>query len=75
VLAFPGIFKGALSVRARQINEPMKMAAALAIANLVTPAQLNEDYVIPSALDPKVHEAVSKAVAQTARETGVARLA
>lgn len=73
VLAFPGIFKGALSVRARDINEEMKMAAAYAIAHMVKDA-LDVDYIIPSALDKTVASAVAKAVAKAAIESGVARI-
>ncbi|MDD4850406.1 MAG: NADP-dependent malic enzyme [Gemmiger sp.] len=74
VLAFPGIFKGALSVRARDINDAMKMAAANAIAGLIPPAELNEENILPKAFDPRVAVAVADAVAQAARESGVARL-
>ncbi len=73
VLAFPGIFRGALDVRARDINEAMKMAAAHAIASLVTGDRLSETYIIPDALDPRVAPAVAEAVAKAARESGVAR--
>ena len=74
VLAFPGIFRGALDVRARDINDEMKIAAAKAIAAFVTDDKLSADYIIPSALDKTVAQAVAKAVAKAARETGVARL-
>ena len=74
VLAFPGVFKGALSVRARDINTAMKVAAAHAIADLVSDEERNEDYIIPGAFDPRVVQAVADAVAKAARETGVARL-
>ena len=74
VLAFPGIFKGALSVRARDINPAMKMAAAQAIASLIPDAELNEENILPKAFDPRVPEAVAAAVAQAARESGAARL-
>ena len=74
VLAFPGVFKGALSVRARDINTAMKVAAAHAIADLVSDEERNEDYIIPDAFDPRVAQAVADAVAKAARETGVARL-
>jgi len=74
VLAFPGIFRGALDVRASDINDEMKMAASYAIASLVSDDELNEDYIIPAAFDPRVKEAVSKAVAQAARDSGVARI-
>lgn len=73
VLAFPGVFKGALSVRARDINYAMKLAAAQAIAGLVSPAERREEYIIPSAFDPRVADAVAAAVAKAARESGVAR--
>jgi len=74
VLAFPGIFRGALDVRASDINDAMKIAAAKAIASFVTDDKLSADYIIPSALDKTVAQAVAKAVAQAARDTGVARL-
>lgn len=74
VLAFPGIFRGALDVRARDINDAMKVAAAKAIAGLVPDDRLAADYIIPSALDAAVAPAVAAAVAQAARDTGVARL-
>jgi len=74
VLAFPGIFRGALDVRASDINEEMKMAAAEALANLISDEELNEDYIIPQAFDPRVGPAVAAAVAQAARDSGVARL-
>ena len=74
VLAFPGIFKGALSVRARDINPAMKMAAAKAIAGLIPDAELTADNILPKAFDPRVPEAVAAAVAQAARESGVARV-
>lgn len=74
VLAFPGIFRGAFDVRARDINEEMKMAAAKALAGLIPDEELNEDYIIPYAFDPKVGPAVAAAVAQAARDTGVARI-
>ena len=74
VLAFPGIFRGALDVRASDINDAMKIAAAKAIAGFVTDDKLSADYIIPSALDKTVAQAVAKAVAQAARDTGVARL-
>ena len=73
VLAFPALFRGAFDVRARDINEEMKIAAAYALANLISDEELNADYIIPAAFDPRVKEAVSKAVAQAARDTGVAR--
>ena len=74
VLAFPGIFKGALSVRARDINPQMKMAAAKAIAGLIPENELNEENILPKAFDPRVAPAVADAVAQAARESGVARV-
>ena len=74
VLAFPGIFKGALSVRASDINNEMKIAAAKAIASLVSDEELNPEYVIPGVFDPRVADAVAAAVAQAARDTGVARI-
>jgi len=74
VLAFPGIFRGALDVRASDINDAMKIAAAKAIAGFVTDDKLSADYIIPSALDKSVAQAVAKAVAQAARDTGVARI-
>ena len=74
VLAFPGIFRGTFDVRASDINEEMKMAAAMALANLITDEELNEDYIIPAAFDPRVGPAVAKAVAEAARATGVARI-
>jgi malate dehydrogenase (oxaloacetate-decarboxylating) len=74
VLAFPGIFRGALDVRASDINEAMKKAAAQALANLVSDDELNADYILPKAFDPRVGKAVAKAVAQAARDSGVARI-
>jgi malate dehydrogenase (oxaloacetate-decarboxylating) len=74
VLAFPGIFRGALDVRATHINEKMKQAAVEAIASLITEDELNADYVIPAPFDKRVAPAVAAAVAKTAMETGVARL-
>lgn len=74
VLAFPALFRGAFDVRAKEINEEMKIAAALALANLISDDELNEDYIIPAAFDPRVKDAVSAAVAQAARDTGVARI-
>lgn len=74
VLAFPGIFRGALDVRASDINDEMKIAAAHAIASLISDKELNEDYVIPAPFDQRVGKAVAEAVAKAARETGVARL-
>ena len=74
VLAFPGIFRGALDVRARDINEEMKIAAARALAGLVRNEELRPDYIIPAPFDPRVRPAVAAAVAQAARESGVARI-
>ena len=74
VLAFPGVFRGAFDVRASDINNKMKIAAARALANLITDEELNADYIIPAAFDPRVGPAVAEAVAATARETGVARI-
>lgn len=74
VLAFPALFRGAFDVRAKEINEEMKIAASLALANLIADVELNEDYIIPAAFDPRVKDAVSKAVAQAASDTGVARI-
>ncbi len=74
VLAFPGIFRGALDVRASDINDAMKIAAAYAIAGLVTESELHPDYIIPAPFDPRVGPAVAQAVAAAARESGVARI-
>ena len=74
VLAFPGIFRGAFDVRAKDINDEMKLAASRALAELITEEELNEDYIIPKAFDPRVGKAVAAAVADAARKTGVARL-
>jgi len=74
VLAFPGIFRGAFDVRAKDINEKMKMAAAKALADLIPDEELSADYIIPYAFDPKVGPAVAKAVAQAAIDSGVARI-
>ena len=74
VLAFPGIFKGALSVRSKKINEEMKLAAAHAIANVIKDEELTPDYIVPSPFDKRVVEAVSKAVAKAAIKTGVAQI-
>ena len=74
VLAFPGIFRGALDVRASDINDKMKVAAAYALAGLVSDEELNADYIIPAAFDPRVKDAVAKAVAQAAIDSGVARI-
>ena len=74
VLIFPGIFKGALAVRAKEITESMKIRAAYAIANMIPEEKLCADYIIPSALDKEVADAVAKAVADVAREEGIARI-
>jgi len=74
VLAFPGIFRGAFDVRASEINEEMKMAAAQALADLIKPEELSAEYIIPKAFDPAVGPAVAKAVAEAARKSGVARI-
>ncbi|NBJ68998.1 MULTISPECIES: malic enzyme-like NAD(P)-binding protein [Clostridia] len=74
VLAFPGIFRGALDVRATRINEKMKVAAANAIASLISESELHEDYVIPAPFDPRVAPIVAKSVAKAAMESGVARI-
>ena len=73
VLAFPGVFRGALDVRASDINDAMKIAAAHAIASMISDEELRADYIIPAAFDPRVGKAVAAAVAQAARDTGVAR--
>ena len=74
VLAFPGLFRGALDVRASDINEEMKLAAAKALADLIPDEELRSDYIIPEAFDKRVGPAVAKAVAQAARDSGVARI-
>ena len=74
VLAFPGIFRGAFDVRAKDIKDEMKIAAANALADLITDEELSPDYIIPKAFDKRVGPAVAKAVAEAARKTGVARL-
>ena len=74
VLCFPGIFRGALDVRASDINDQMKVAAAYALAGLVSDEELNADYILPKAFDPRVKDAVAKATAEAARASGVARL-
>ncbi len=74
VTVFPGIFRGAIDVRARQINDEMKLAAAYAIANLIGEGELKEDYVTPNAFDPRIAPAVALAVAREAIKTGVARI-
>ena len=74
VLAFPGIFRGTFDVRASDINDEMKIAAAQSLADLVEPEKLSADYIIPAAFDPRVRDAVATAVAAAARRSGVARL-
>ena len=74
VLAFPGIFRGALDVRASDINDEMKIAAANAIAGIVSDSELNPEYILPDAFDPRVGKAVAAAVAEAARKSGVARI-
>ena len=74
VLAFPGIFRGALDARASDINDEMKIAAAKALAGLISDEELSEEYIIPAAFDPRVREAVAAAVKQAAYDSGVARL-
>ena len=74
VLAFPGIFRGAFDVRAKEINDEMKLAASEALANLITDEELSPEYIIPKAFDKRVGPAVAKAVAEAARKTGVARI-
>ena len=74
VLAFPGVFRGAFDVRASDINEEMKLAAAMALADLVSPDELDENHIIPAPLDPRVAPTVAKAVAEAARTSGVARI-
>ena len=74
VMCFPGLFRGALDVRARDINEEMKQAASYALANLVAPEELNAQYILPKAFDKRIGPAVAAAVAKAARDSGVARL-
>ncbi len=74
VLAFPGIFRGAFDVRAKDINDEMKLAAAEALAHLITDEELNEEYIIPAAFDERVGKTVAAAVAEAARKSGVARI-
>lgn len=74
VLAFPGIFRGAFDVRAKEINDEMKLAASEALANLITDEELSSEYIIPKAFDKRVGPAVAKAVAEAAKRTGVARI-
>lgn len=73
VLAFPGVFRGAFDVRASRINREMKLAAAYALAGLISPEELSAERIIPEAFDPRVGKAVAKAVALAARASGVAR--
>ena len=74
VLAFPGIFRGTFDVRARDINDAMKIAAARALAGLITAEELSAEFIIPKAFDPRVGQTVAAAVAKAARDTGVARI-
>lgn len=74
VLAFPGIFRGALDARASDINDAMKIAASRALADLISDEELNENYIIPAAFDPRVKDSVAKAVYEAAKESGVARI-
>ena len=74
VLAFPAIFRGALDCRASDINDEMKIAAAEALAGLISDGELSADYILPKAFDPRVKDAVASAVAKAARESGVARI-
>ena len=74
VLVFPGIFRGAFDVRASDINEEMKLAAAKAISSIVTDEELSAEYILPAAFDERICPAVAKAVAEAARKTGVARI-
>ena len=74
VLAFPGIFRGTFDVRASEINDAMKIAASRALAELISDEELTADYIIPAAFDPRVGKAVAAAVAEAARESGVARI-
>ncbi len=74
VLAFPGIFRGAFDVRAKDINDEMKIAASYALSGLISEEELNEEYIIPAAFDPRVGKTVAKAVAEAARKSGVARI-
>jgi malate dehydrogenase (oxaloacetate-decarboxylating) len=73
-LGFPGIFRGALDVRAKVVNEEMKLAATKALAELVSEKDLSPECIIPEALDPRVVPAVARAVAEAARKSGVARI-
>jgi malate dehydrogenase (oxaloacetate-decarboxylating) len=73
-MAFPGVFRGAFDVRASDINEEMKLAAARALAELITPGELNPEHIIPDPLDPRVRDAVAAAVSKAAVDSGVARV-
>ena len=74
VLVFPGLFRGALDVRAKDINEEMKVAAVYALAGVLGEDELNDENIIPAAFDPRVRDAVAKAVGEAARKSGVARI-
>ena len=74
VLAFPGIFRGTFDVRASDINDEMNIAAAYAIAGLISDEELNSEYIMPAAFDNRVKDAVAEAVAEAARKSGVARI-
>ena len=74
VLAFPGIFRGALDCRAKEINEEMKVAASYAIANLISDDELNAEYILPEAFDKRIGKAVAEAVINAAKETGVSQI-
>ena len=74
VMAFPGVFRGALDCRASDINEEMKMATSIALANLVSDEELCEDYIVPKAIDKRIAGVVAKAVIKAARDSGVARI-
>jgi len=74
VLVFPGLFRGALDVRAKDINEEMKVAAVYALAGVLTEDELNDENIIPAAFDPRVRDAVASAVGEAARKSGVARI-
>jgi malate dehydrogenase (oxaloacetate-decarboxylating) len=74
VLAFPGVFRGTFDVRASDINDQMKLAAAYGLASLISDSELNAEYIIPAPFDARVRETVAKAVAQAARDSGVARI-
>ena len=74
VMVFPGIFRGTLDVRAREINDEMKIAAAYAIADLISDEELCADYILPKPFDPRLKDAVAKATAEAARKSGAARI-